>query len=101
MGTFSYVLAGTPGAMEQSFGSSCHGAGRVLSRSQAVKRSKGRAISRELEDKGIFVQSRSIKTLKEEIPEAYKDVSQVVEVVHKAGLAKKVARLRPLGVIKG
>ena len=101
MGTFSYVLAGTPGAMEQSFGSSCHGAGRVLSRSQAVKRSKGRAISRELEDKGIFVQSRGVKTLKEEIPEAYKDVSQVVEVVHKAGLAKKVARLRPLGVIKG
>jgi tRNA-splicing ligase RtcB len=101
MGTFSYVLAGTQGAMEKSFGSSCHGAGRVLSRTQAVKMAKGRAINRELEDKGIFVQSRGKKTLKEEMPEAYKDVSQVVDVVHKADLAKKVARLRPLGVIKG
>ncbi|MFH1351586.1 MAG: RtcB family protein [Pseudomonadota bacterium] len=101
MGTYSYVLAGTQGAMEQSFGSTCHGAGRVLSRSQAIKKAKGRSINRELEDKGIFVQSRGKRTLQEEIPEAYKDVSQVVEVVHKAGLAKKVARLRPLGVIKG
>jgi tRNA-splicing ligase RtcB (3'-phosphate/5'-hydroxy nucleic acid ligase) len=101
MGTYSFVLAGAPGAMEQTFGSSCHGAGRVLSRTAAIKASKGRAIHRELEDKGIFVQSRGLKTLKEEIPEAYKDVSQVVEVVHEAGLAKKVARLRPLGVIKG
>ena len=101
MGTYSYVLAGAPGAMEQSFGSSCHGAGRLLSRGRAIKAAKGRAIERELEDKGIFVQSRGKKTLKEEMPEAYKDVSQVVEVVHQAGLAKKVARLRPLGVIKG
>jgi len=101
MGTHSFVLAGAPGAMEQTFGSSCHGAGRVLSRAQAIKAAKGRAIHRELEDKGIFVQSRGLKTLKEEIPEAYKDVSQVVEVVHEAGLATKVARLRPLGVIKG
>ena len=87
--------------MEQTFCSSCHGAGRVLSRTLAVKMAKGRAINRELEDKGIFVQSRGKKTLKEEMPEAYKDVSQVVDVVHKADLAKKVARLRPLGVIKG
>jgi len=101
MGTQSFVLAGAQGAMDQTFGSSCHGAGRVLSRSKALKKAKGRAINRELEDKGIFVQSRGKKTLKEEIPEAYKDVSQVVEVVHRAGLAKKVARLRPLGVIKG
>ena len=101
MGTHSFVLAGARGSMEQTFGSSCHGAGRILSRSQAVKASRGRAIHRELEDKGIFVQSRGLKTLKEEIPEAYKDVSQVVEVVHEAGLATKVARLRPLGVIKG
>jgi tRNA-splicing ligase RtcB len=72
-----------------------------LSRTQAIKAARGRAINRELEDRGIFVQSRAIRTLKEEIPEAYKDVSQVVEVVHGAGLAKKVARLRPLGVIKG
>ncbi len=101
MGTHSYVLAGEEGAMLHSFGSSCHGAGRVLSRTQAIKRAKGRAIHRELEDKGIFVQSRGKRTLKEEISEAYKDVSQVVDVVHGAGLASRVARLRPLGVIKG
>ncbi|MBN1625510.1 MAG: RtcB family protein [Deltaproteobacteria bacterium] len=101
MGTYSYVLAGAQGAMELSFGSSCHGAGRLLSRSMAVKTAKGRSIYRELEDKGIFVQSRGRETLKEEMPEAYKDVSQVVDVVHEAGLAAKVARLRPLGVIKG
>lgn len=101
MGTSSYVLAGAEAAMAESFASSCHGAGRVLSRSQAIKRAKGRAIHRELEDKGILVQSRGKKTLKEEMPEAYKDVSQVVEVVHAVGLALKVARLSPLGVIKG
>ncbi|MFC1495641.1 RtcB family protein [Thermodesulfobacteriota bacterium] len=101
MGTFSYILAGMQGAMEQSFGSSCHGAGRILSRNMAVKRAKGRGIAQELEEKGIIVQARGKRTLKEEMPEAYKDVSKVVEVVHQAGLAKKVARLRPLGVIKG
>jgi len=101
MGTFSYVLAGAEGAMKESFASCCHGAGRALSRTQAVKKAKGRAIHRELEDNGVFVQSRGKRTLKEEMPEAYKDISQVVEVVHKAGLACKVARLRPLGVIKG
>ena len=101
MGTHSFVLAGAQGALDQSFGSTCHGAGRVLSRSKAIKMAKGRAIHRELEDKGIFVQSRGKNTLKEEMPDAYKDVSQVVEIVHQAGLANKVARLRPLGVIKG
>ena len=101
MGTCSYVLAGAHGAMLRSFGSTCHGAGRVLSRTQAVKRAKGRSIRRELEDKGIFVQSRGRRTLMEEMSEAYKDVSRVVDVVHEAGLALKVARLRPLGVIKG
>ncbi len=101
MGTCSYVLAGSQKAMEETFASTCHGAGRVLSRRQAIKASKGRAIHRELEDRGIFVQSRGKSTLKEEISEAYKDVSLVVEAVHMAGLAKKVARLRPLGVIKG
>ena len=101
MGTCSFVLAGARGSMDQSFGSTCHGAGRVLSRSKAIKTAKGRAIHRELADKGIFVQSRGKKTLKEEMPDAYKDVSQVVDVVHQAGLAKKVARLSPLGVIKG
>jgi tRNA-splicing ligase RtcB len=101
MGTCSYVLAGAEDAMKQSFGSCCHGAGRALSRTQALKKAKGRAIHRELEDIGVFVQSRGKRTLKEEMPQAYKNISQVVEVVHKAGLARKVARLRPMGVIKG
>ena len=101
MGRYSYVLSGSEGAMRESFGSSCHGAGRILSRTQAIKKAKGRAIYRELEDRGIFVQCRGRQTLKEEMPDAYKDVSQVVEAVHGAGLARKVARLRPLGVIKG
>ena len=101
MGTRSYVLAGAEGAMKESFGSCCHGAGRALSRTQALKKAKGRAIHRELEDNGVFVQSRGKRTLKEEMPQAYKDISQVVRVVHKAGLARKVARLRPMGVIKG
>jgi tRNA-splicing ligase RtcB (3'-phosphate/5'-hydroxy nucleic acid ligase) len=101
MGTYSYVLAGAQGAMDLSFGSICHGAGRVLSRGMAIKTAKGRSIYRELEDKGIFVQSRGRETLAEEMPEAYKDINQVVDVVHDTGLATKVARLRPLGVIKG
>jgi tRNA-splicing ligase RtcB len=101
MGTCSYVLAGSHKAMEETFGSTCHGAGRVMSRKQAIKAAKGRAINRELEDKGIFVQSRGKTTLKEEISEAYKDVSLVVDAVYNAGLAAKVAKLRPLGVIKG
>lgn len=101
MGGFSYVLAGDQGAMEMSFGSSCHGAGRTLSRSIAIKKAQGRSIQKELEDKGIFVQAGGRHTLKEEMPEAYKDVSKVVEAVNNAGLARKVARLRPLGVIKG
>ena len=101
MGTYSFILAGTEGAMKQSFGSSCHGAGRLLSRSQAIKKAQGRSIGGELEAKGVFVQSRGKKTLKEEMSDAYKDVSQVVEAVHGSGLACKVARLRPLGVIKG
>ena len=101
MGTSSYILAGAEGAMRQSFGSTCHGAGRLLSRTQATRMAKGREIGRELQDKGIFVQSRGKRTLKEEMPEAYKDISRVVEAVHDADLARKVARLRPLGVIKG
>ncbi len=101
MGTYSYVLAGAEGAMLETFCSSCHGAGRVLSRAKAIKEAKGRSIKEELESKGIFVQARGKKTLKEEMPDAYKDVAEVVDVVHGAGLALKVARLRPLAVIKG
>jgi tRNA-splicing ligase RtcB len=101
MGRYSYVLVGTERAMEETFGSTCHGAGRVQSRTQAKKASKGRALHRELEDQGIHVMAASRATLVEESPEAYKDVSQVVEVVHQAGISSKVARLRPWGVVKG
>jgi tRNA-splicing ligase RtcB (3'-phosphate/5'-hydroxy nucleic acid ligase) len=101
MGRYSYVLLGTEGAMAETFGSTCHGAGRVMSRQAAKKIARGRAINRELEDRGIYVRGAGLGTIVEEISEAYKDVAQVVEVVHKAGLSKKVARLKPLGVIKG
>jgi tRNA-splicing ligase RtcB len=87
--------------MEETFGSTCHGAGRVMSRHQAVKAAKGRAIERELEDKGIFVKGASRGTIVEEIPEAYKDVNEVVNVVHHAGISRKVVKLVPMGVIKG
>ncbi len=101
MGTASYVLKGTARAMEETFGSCCHGAGRVLSRKAARKKSKGRSIARELEDKGIVVRWTGRFTMAEEMPEAYKDVSRVVEVVHGAGIALKVARLKPMLVVKG
>ncbi len=101
MGRCSYVLMGTQKAMEETFGSTCHGAGRVMSRKRAIKAARGRSISRELEDQGIYVRATGRETLAEEMPEAYKDVSQVVEVVHNAGISQKVARLKPLAVIKG
>jgi tRNA-splicing ligase RtcB len=101
MGRVSFVLLGTEKAMQETFGSTCHGAGRVMSRHQAIRRAKGRAIWREMEDKGIIVRSAGRETLAEEMSEAYKDVSNVVDVVHNAGISKKVARLRPIGVIKG
>ncbi len=102
MGRASYVLAGAQGAMEQTFGSACHGAGRCLSRSGAIKACNGRQIDKELFNKsGIIVRAKTRNTLAEEAPEAYKDVSEVVDVVHGAGLSVKVARMRPLGVIKG
>lgn len=101
MGRASFVLAGTEKAMRDSFGSTCHGAGRVMSRHQAIRQAKGRAIWREMEDKGIIVRSVGRGTLAEEMSEAYKDIANVVDVVHNAGISKKVARLRPMGVIKG
>ena len=101
MGRASWVLAGQTGSMEQTFGTTCHGAGRVLSRTAAVQQSKGRRIDIELAEQGIIARARSWKGLAEEQPAAYKDVSLVVTVVHRAGLAKKVARLRPIGVVKG
>jgi len=101
MGRCSYVLVGTEKAMEETFGSTCHGAGRVMSRHQAIKAARGRAIARELEDQGIIVRGASRGTLVEEISEAYKDVNDVVNVVHQVGISRKVAKLIPMGVIKG
>jgi tRNA-splicing ligase RtcB (3'-phosphate/5'-hydroxy nucleic acid ligase) len=101
MGTASYVLAGRPGAMERSFGTVCHGAGRSLSRTAARKRVQGAALRRQLEEQGITVRSPSNRGLAEEAPFAYKEVEKVVAVVERAGLAVRVARLRPVGVVKG
>ena len=101
MGRASWVLVGQPGSMEQTFGTACHGAGRVMSRTAAVKHAQGRRIDRELAERGVVARARSWKGLAEEQPAAYKDVDLVVDVVHRAGLAKKVARMRPIGVIKG
>jgi tRNA-splicing ligase RtcB len=101
MGTASYVLAGTDEALERSFGSACHGAGRVMSRGEAKRLRTGAEIRRELEGRGIVVRCPSSTGLAEEAPTAYKDVERVVDVVHRAGLARKVARLRPVGVVKG
>ena len=101
MGRCSYVLVGTEQAYKETFGSTCHGAGRVMSRHQAKKTASGRSITKELEAKGIYVRGASHATIAEEIPEAYKDVSDVVDVVHGAGIGKKVVQLKPIGVIKG
>jgi tRNA-splicing ligase RtcB len=101
MGTASYVLAGTDAALTLSFGSTCHGAGRAMSRGQAKRTRTGADVRRELEAKGIVVRCPSSGELAEEAPTAYKDVERVVSVVHDAGLARKVARLRPVGVVKG
>jgi tRNA-splicing ligase RtcB len=101
MGTASFVLAGRQGSIERSFGTTCHGAGRRLSRTAVRKQIEGGALRRRLEASGIVVRSPSARGLAEEAPEAYKDVEQVVDVVDRAGLAARVARLRPIGVLKG
>jgi tRNA-splicing ligase RtcB (3'-phosphate/5'-hydroxy nucleic acid ligase) len=101
MGRASWILIGLPGSMERTFGTTCHGAGRAMSRTAAVKDAGGRRIDRELEAKGIIARSQSHKGLAEEQPKAYKNVDDVVDVVDAAGLSKKVARMRPIGVIKG
>ncbi len=101
MGTASWVLAGQPGSMIHSFGSSCHGAGRTMSRTAAVRLAAGRRIDQELDAIGIIARARGFKGLAEEQPAAYKDVDLVVDSVDRAGISKKVARLRPVGVIKG
>ncbi|MCK4307595.1 RtcB family protein, partial [candidate division WOR-3 bacterium] len=101
MGTASYILVGTSQAMSETFGSSCHGAGRAMSRKHALKIYRGEQIKRELEAKGEALRSTHPKVLAEEAPGAYKDVDAVVDSVHQAGISKKVARMIPLGVAKG
>jgi tRNA-splicing ligase RtcB len=101
MGTASYVMMGTEAALKEPWGSTCHGAGRMMSRTRALKGVNGSDLARQLEAEGITVQAREWKTLAEEAPSAYKDVNLVVEVCHRAGISKKVAMMRPLGVIKG
>jgi tRNA-splicing ligase RtcB len=101
MGTASWVLVGTEGSMERSFGSTCHGAGRVMSRKKAKKKIWGEDLRNELQSSGIHVRAGSMAGLAEEAPQAYKDVDEVVETVSGAGIAKKVARLVPVAVVKG
>ncbi|MGD8623307.1 MAG: RtcB family protein, partial [Anaerolineae bacterium] len=101
MGTASYVLVGTRDAMEESFGTSAHGAGRTMSRTAAKRKIHGGTLRQELEQRGIRVRAKSMAGLAEEAPDAYKDIDAVIEVVDGAGLARKVARLRPLAVMKG
>jgi tRNA-splicing ligase RtcB len=101
MGRASYVLVGTEAGLRETFGTSCHGAGRLMSRTKALKSTSSRDIVKELEERGIIVRARGRKTAREEMPEAYKYVGDVCDVVHNAGIARKVARLRPVGVVKG
>jgi len=101
MGSGSYVMVGAEKALTETFGSACHGAGRVMSRTQAMKSSRSRSIPKEMADRGVIVMASGRGTLHEEIPEAYKRVDDVVEVVHKAGIARKVARLKSVACIKG
>jgi tRNA-splicing ligase RtcB len=101
MGTASYVLKGGPAAMELTFGSACHGAGRVMSRSRAKKELRGEEIQKELKSEGIVVRATQPSLIAEEAPEVYKSSSDVVDVVHDLGIATKVARLLPMGVVKG
>jgi tRNA-splicing ligase RtcB (3'-phosphate/5'-hydroxy nucleic acid ligase) len=101
MGTASFVLAGEPGSLARSFGTTCHGAGRAISRTRARKEVSGNELRRRLEAQGIVVRCPSNQGLAEEAPVAYKDVERVVEIVQRAGLARRVARLVPIGVVKG
>jgi len=101
MGRCSFIAVGTQKAMSESFGSTCHGAGRVLSRGAAKRSIRGADIIRELESRGILVKAGSISALAEEASQAYKDVTEVMDVVHQAGISRKVAMAIPMGVIKG
>jgi tRNA-splicing ligase RtcB len=101
MGRASYLLVGTQKALDDTWGSTCHGAGRAMSRHQAIKIAQNRSIYKEMQSKGIVVRARNKRTLAEEMSEAYKDINKVVDIVHNAGISKKVAKMKPLGVVKG
>ncbi|GAG86153.1 unnamed protein product [marine sediment metagenome] len=101
MGTHSYLLLGTERAMQETFGSTCHGAGRLMSRTKALQQTRGRNIDKELAQKGIFVLSASDKVLREEVPEAYKDIDMVVDAVHHAGISKKSSTHETFGSGQG
>jgi tRNA-splicing ligase RtcB len=101
MGRYSFICVGTAKAMQDTFGSSCHGAGRLMSRRQAKKMAAGRDLFRELSKSGIIVQAKGHGALAEEMPDAYKDVAEVVNIMHESGVSLRVARTRPVGVIKG
>ncbi|HZD40938.1 MAG TPA: RtcB family protein, partial [Terriglobales bacterium] len=101
MGRYSYLLVGTEEAMKKTFGSTCHGAGRVMSRAQSKKQSRGINIDEEMSRRGIVARYQGRGTMAEEMPHAYKDVADVVETMDKAGVSRRVARFRPVGVIKG
>jgi tRNA-splicing ligase RtcB len=101
MGTCSYVCAGAAGAMRRTFGSTCHGAGRRMSRTRAKQASRGRDLLGEMESQGVLVRATGMRTVAEEMPHAYKDVADVVEVMEQAGVSRRVARLEPMGVVKG
>ncbi|MFC2133419.1 RtcB family protein [Bacteroidota bacterium] len=101
MGRYSFISVGTDQAMKDTFGSTCHGAGRLHSRHQAIKMGKKKNLREEIDKTGVIVQAKGFKTIAEEMPYAYKDVAEVVDVMHKSGISKKVAKLRPVGVIKG
>jgi tRNA-splicing ligase RtcB len=101
MGTSSYILVGTEAGMKIAFGSACHGAGRAMSRTQAKRQWHGKDVVKQLEGQGILVRGHSYAGIAEEAPESYKDVAEVVESAHNAGLARKVARVRPIACVKG
>jgi tRNA-splicing ligase RtcB len=101
MGTCSYILVGTEKAKEETWGSTCHGAGRTMSRHQAIRESKNRNITKELAKRGILIKGASNRGLAEEMPDAYKAIDEVITAVEGAGLSKKIARMVPLAVIKG
>jgi len=101
MGRYSFLAVGQERAMEETFGSSCHGAGRMMSRHKALKQGKNRDLFSEMESLGVYVQARGRRTMAEEMPYAYKDVAEVVKIINDTGISKMVARFKPVGVIKG